>query len=101
MDMSRNIFLNIDTIVLRGFNHVDRHALAEALQQALVEQLSSNQELSATDLKRVRTNITLPTSFGAEQLGQTLGKSLSGIVVNNVSATNSADKLIQKGQCDA
>ncbi len=101
MDMSRNIYLNIDTIVLRGFNHVDRHALAEALQQALVEQLSLNQELSATDLTRVRTNITLPTSFGTKQLGQTLGKSLSGIVVNNESATNSAHEIKQRGRRNA
>ncbi len=96
MDMSRDIFLNIDTIVLRGFNHVDRHALAEALQQALAEQLSSNHELSATDLTRVRTNITLPASFGTEQLGQTLGQGLSGIITSN-ETTAQSDHVIKPG----
>ncbi len=87
--MSGDIFLNIDTIVLRGLNHVDRHALTEALQQALIEQLSSNPTLTDTDISRVRTNITLPTAFGAEQLGRTLGQSLSDVISNNEGSINS------------
>ncbi len=87
--MSGDIFLNIDTIVLHGLSHVNRHVLVEALQQALVEQLSLNQGLSATDLARARTNITLPNAFGAEQLGRTLGQSLSDVISNNEGSINS------------
>ena len=81
--MSGDIFLNIDTIVLHGLHQLDRHALAEALQQTLMKQLSSKQELINTDLTRARTNITLPNNFDAEQLGQALGQSLSDIINNN------------------
>lgn len=80
--MSGDIFLNIDTIVLRGLHRVDRHALAEAVKQALQEQLSSGADLTAADLSRVKTNITLPSNFGTEHLGQALGQSLSGIISN-------------------
>ncbi len=99
--MSGDIFLNIDTIVLRGLNHVDRQALTEALQQALIEQLSSNPTLTDTNLSRVRTNITLPTAFGAEQLGQMLGQSLSGIVSRNEDLTNSTHNTKQGGRSHA
>ena len=98
--MSGDIFLNIDTIVLRGMDHVDRHALTEALQQALVEQLSSNPTLTTGDLTRVRTNIILPTVFGAEQLGQSLGQSLSGIISNN-EVTGSKQKTKPGGRHNA
>ena len=80
--MSRDIFLNIDTIVLRGMDHVDRHELATALQQAMVEQLASNPQLIAADLERVKTHISLPGTFATEQLGQALAGSLSGIISN-------------------
>ena len=93
--MSSDIFLNIDTIVLRGLNHIDRHALAEALQQALVEQFSLNQTLTATDLSQVRINITLPTAFGAEQLGQSLAQTLGNIILNNEGTTNSVHETTQ------
>ena len=96
--MSGDIFLNIDTIVLRGLNHIDCHALAEALQQALIEQLSSNSTLTATDLSRVRTNITLPGHVSETQLGQTLAQSLSGIITNNEGISSSAQKQTPGGQ---
>ena len=99
--MSGDIFLNIDTIVLRGMDHVDRHALTEALQQALVEQLSSNPTLTTGDLTRVRTNITLPPNFGAGQLGRSLGQSLSGIISNHEAKASSGQKTTPGGRHNA
>ena len=96
--MSGDIFLNIDTIVLRGLNHIDRYALAEAVQQALLEQLSLHPTLTAADLSRVRTNITLPNNCGSEQLGMALGQSLSKVITNNNTTHNSAANPLQGGQ---
>ncbi len=93
--MSGDIFLNIDTIVLRGLHGIDRHAFNEALQQALVEQLSTNHGLRAIDLSRVRTDITLPNGFGAEQLGNNLSQSLGSIISDNGAKTGSSHKTIQ------
>lgn len=81
--MSRDIFLNIDHIVLRGLNHIDRKALEAVLQQALVDQLTSSPVHTPADLSRVRTKITLPETFGAEQLGLTLAQSLHGVLSNS------------------
>ncbi|MBU1059869.1 MAG: hypothetical protein KJ804_16290 [Proteobacteria bacterium] len=96
--MSGDIFLTIDTIVLRGFKSIDRQALTEAVQQALTEQLSGDRELKAMDLARVRTDITLPTSFAAEQLGQTLGQRLSGIITGDEATTQSAHETKPGGR---
>ena len=78
--MSSNIFLNIDTIVLHGLRHIDRHALAEALKKALSEQLSQKRELRGVELSRVTTTLSLPDNFAAEQLGVHLAQSLSGVI---------------------
>lgn len=96
--MSHDIFLNIDTIVLRGLAHVDRHILAEALQQALVEQLSSNPTLTTADLSRVQTNITLPGHVSETQLGQALAQSLSGIITNSNSISSPTQKQTSGGK---
>lgn len=96
--MSGDIFLNIDTIVLRDLAYVDRHTLTEALQQALVEQLSSNPTLSAADLSRVQTNITLPGHVSETQLGQALAQSLSGIITNNKSMSSPTQKQTPGGK---
>ena len=98
--MSGDIFLNIDTIVLRGLQQIDRHALAEALQHALKEQLVPHQTFTAADLSRVRTSITLPGDCGSEQLGQHLARHLGSIVTNNSATTSSTHKKIQGGRHD-
>jgi hypothetical protein len=97
MGMSGDIFLNIDTIVLRGLQHIDRYALTEALQQALIEQLATNHKLRATDLSRVKTNISLPGEFNAAQLGHTLGLGLSNIFSGNPAPQETTDKASRGG----
>lgn len=96
--MSRDIFLNIDTIVLRGLNHLDRQALVEAVQQALLQQFESNPGLTTANLSRVSTNINLPANFGTEQMGQALGQSLSTLITNTAATKKSAAKSSQGGQ---
>lgn len=90
--MNHDIFLNIDTLILRGLDQVDRRALTEALQQALVDELLLDPALTAVDLSRVRTDITLPAAIDAEQLGQALGQSLGGIISNGEAAAGSDQK---------
>lgn len=99
--MSRDIYLNIDTIVLRGLDHIDRHDLAKVLQQALNEHFSSNQDLRSLDLLQVRTNITLPTTIGAEQLWQNLAESLVGVIVGNEGTANKAQTTEKGGRHNA
>ena len=99
--MSRDIFLNIDRIVLRGLNHIDRSVLAAALQQALVDQLTSSPSHNPADLSRVRTNITLPAAFGSAQLGQTLAQSLYGVISSNEGTTKPGPVNRQGGRHDA
>lgn len=78
--MSGDIFLNIERIVLHGMEHVDRFALADALQQALSEQHIPVQAITTAERSRLRADISLPTTFSAEQLGQSLGQTLSSII---------------------
>ncbi|MCP4047404.1 MAG: hypothetical protein GY732_15615 [Gammaproteobacteria bacterium] len=99
--MSGDIFLNIDTIVLRGLHHIDRHALETALRRVLQEQLSSNREFHATDLNRMRTKVTLPVTFTAEQLGQTLGQSLIDTFSQHEETENSDGATQRVGENDA
>ncbi len=81
--MSGDIFLTIDRIVLHGLDRIDRHALSEALQQALLDQLGQQSSLTSADLSRVRITISLPDNMGGEQLGQVLGQTLGGIIGNS------------------
>lgn len=101
--MKTTINLNIERIVLHGLHQVDRHALAEALRQALVEQLAVNPSLNTatlttTDLSRVRASIRLPEVVDAEQLGQRLGQSLSTIISNNEAVLSSGTKATPGGR---
>ena len=95
--MSRDIFLNIDTIVLHGLGNVDRQAMADALQLALRKQLASDQTLTAVELSRVRTSITLAEGFCAAQLGQALGKSLSTILAEIAAAEKPVPEIPEGG----
>ena len=99
--MSGDIFIDIDSIVLRGLHHVDPDALRETLQRALTDQLSAQCELSTIDMARAVTNITLPNDVRAEQLGQILSQSLSGIISNNDSAAKVTHRSTDRGQRDA
>lgn len=95
--MNRDIFLNIDTIVLHGLGNVDRQAMADALHLALKQQLALDQTLTAVELSRVRTSITLAEGYCAEQLGQALGKSLSTILADNTAAEKPVPEIPEGG----
>ena len=90
------VLLNIDRIVLDGFDHIDRRELAAALQQALAEQLASTGigQSSATPL--ARTHITLPDSFSAAHLAQSLARNLCS-VIHNAGAAGIAGRGSENG----
>lgn len=99
--MKTTINLSIERIVLHGLDQVDRYTLTEALQEALVKQLSSHPTLSSTNLPRVRTKITLSIDDGAEQLGQALGQSINNIIAQNEGTAQSGQKTKLGGRHDA
>jgi len=80
--MIGGVFLNIDRIVLDGFDHIDRRELATALQQALTEQLASIGPARSSATPLARTHITLGESFSAAQLGQSLARDLCSVISN-------------------
>jgi hypothetical protein len=99
--MSGDIFLNIDSVVLRGLGPVDRQALTVSLRQALITQLSSNSAFTATELSRARTAIRMPATYNAEQLGQMLGRSIGGLITNRTHAGSTTDTPKRGGPRDA
>ena len=78
--MSGDIFLNIDRIVLRGLGRIDRSELEAALQTALTEQLASSSVHHPLEQHRVVTQITLPETVSAGQLGQSLAQNLYAVI---------------------
>ena len=77
--MSRDVFVNIDRVVVHGLDHLDARDLAVALQDALAKQLAGTEAGSrAADIARVRTRIDLPHGCTAVQLGQALAGTLAG-----------------------
>lgn len=85
--MSGDIFLNIDTIVLRGLGNINRRAIAEELEQALTEQLSQANPWNPGNLAKVQTQISLPTINNANLLGQSLAEALGGILTDSQLST--------------
>ncbi len=73
--MSR-VIVHIDTLVLKGFRHKDRHALAEGLREELgrqfAEATASRQRVSRGDMTRLRIagvrieHEAKPAAVGAE-----------------------------------
>lgn len=96
--MSGDIYLTIDRIVLHGMDHIDRFALADALQQALSEQLFPVQAMTAAERSRFRADILLPTTFSAEQLGQSLGQTLSSIISDSGGGIDSGQEPQRGGR---
>jgi hypothetical protein len=82
MDMSADIFLNIDRVVVRGMNHIDRNTLAYALEQSLKQALKeyffTKHNFSDTNVPVIQTNITLPTTANNDQLSESLAHGLIG-----------------------
>lgn len=86
------VFLNIDRIVLDGFDHIDRRELAAALQQALAEQLATTAIGHSSSTPVTRRSITLQESFSATQLGQSLARDLCSVIRNaGATATTQRD----------
>lgn len=99
--MNYDIFLNIDTIVLHGLHYIDRHALAEALQKALSEELAEKKELRGVELFRVKTTLSLPNNCAAEQLGVNLAQSLCGVISGNNASSYAGHEPLRGGGRDA
>lgn len=99
--MSADIFLNIDRIVLHGMGHVDGKTLAASLQQALVEQLELSSQHQSVELARVQTQISLPGSCGAGQMGRALAESLAGVISNSTVSRPENPSSMQGGKPDA
>lgn len=99
--MSGDIFLNIDRIVLHGLDHIDRNELQTALQEALTEQLSARTIAHPSETPRVRTELTLPASFSAGQVGRSLAQNLYGVISDIDTARSPGHAGKQGGQPDA
>jgi len=99
--MSGGVFLNIDRIVLEGFDHIDRRALATALQRALAEQLASSSPGRSSATPFAQTHITLQRSFNAAQLGQSLATELCRIIGNTVAADTTKPGIAHGADSDA
>jgi len=70
----KRVILHIDRLVLKGFRHEDRHAIAEGLQQTLAREFDTPQAVQQLadmgDASRLRT--------GNVQIGQNVSRSVSG-----------------------
>lgn len=99
--MSGDIFLNIDRIVLHGLGHVDGKALATSLEQALLDELKLNSVCEPAELARVQTQIKLPETLAAGQIGQALAQSLHGVISNTAAAAKRGPTGKQGGKQDA
>lgn len=73
------IHLHIDSVVLRGFGHLDVAALTAALHEALSRELRSTPALRDTAAPHVRAAVALPTHCDAAQLGGVLARTLAAI----------------------
>lgn len=74
------IHLHIESLVVRGFAHIDEFGLSAALHEALQRELHAAPSLHDTVLPRAHAAITLPARCGAEQLGGALAHALAGVV---------------------
>jgi hypothetical protein len=99
--VSAGVFLNIERIVLHGMDHVDARALAAALQKSLSEQLAANPIHDAAASAWVRTQISLPESCNAEQMGRALAQSLHGVIVNEPATAGRGGAGGRGGRSDA
>jgi len=76
----RAIHLHIDSLSLRGFDHLDPAALTAALHEALQRELLVMPVPGGDVQPRLHTALTLPAPCSAEQLGSGLARSLAAIV---------------------
>lgn len=89
MKRDAHVSLHIDDIVLHGFEHIDRHALTAALEQALSERMASFRPDSGAVTGEMRASLSLPAHAGSAQIGT----ALAGVIGDAISAhaTNRGD----------
>ncbi len=76
-----DIHLHIDTLVLRGFDGINKDALMAALHAALRTELSTLAALPRNgDISRAHTTVNLADGAGNAQLSAALAQTLSGMV---------------------
>ena len=79
--MQRRVVVNIDTLVLKGFRHEDRHAIAAAVQEELARVLNgpdAAQKLTALGSRpRLRIgNVNLAPDVKPQQTGTATGRAI-------------------------
>ena len=70
----KRVIVHIDSLVLRGFNHEDRHAIAAGLQQELTQLFAEPQATQSLadrgDVSRLRVgNITINQGSKPQHIG--------------------------------
>jgi hypothetical protein len=100
MDMKNSIHLNIDAIVLRGMEQIDRQALTEGLRNVVTRQLAGMETISAASSPRIKTSITLPLHSNSHRLGERLGRSLADILTSGECNGNFQDNNQKGGRHD-
>jgi hypothetical protein len=85
MGMKR-VVLHIDSLVLKGFKHEDRHGIAEGLQQELgqlfsnhqaAQQLMANGDVSRLRVGNVRIGQNTKPQRVGSQVAQGIGKGIN------------------------
>jgi hypothetical protein len=77
----RRIIVNIDSLVLKGFRHEDRHAIAAALQAELTQVLaapaSTHQIATLGSVPRMRIgNVNVDANAKPQQVGSAAGNAV-------------------------
>lgn len=78
----RRVILHIDSLVLKGFRHEDRHGIAEGLQQELTRLFANPQaaqQLAANgDVSRLRLgNISIDQNSKPQRVGSQVAQGIS------------------------
>ncbi|MDO9101191.1 MAG: hypothetical protein Q7J20_10155 [Candidatus Nitrotoga sp.] len=81
----KRVVLHIDSLVLKGFRHEDRHGIAEGLQQELTrlfanpqaaQQLAANGDVSRLRLGNISINQNSKPQHVGSQVAQGIGKGM-------------------------
>lgn len=81
----KRIVLHIDSLVLKGFRHEDRHGIAEGLQQELtrlfvdpqaIQQLTANGDVSRLRIGGIQIRLDSKPQHVGLQVAQGIGKGM-------------------------
>ena len=81
----KRVVLHIDSLILKGFRHEDRHGIAEGLQQELsrlladpqaVQQLTANGDVSRLKLGSISIDQNSKPQRVGSQVAQGIGKGM-------------------------